>query len=329
MSDIVSRHDKYVEQLRRQYRDDGFEELNPQEIHSQLGIGYEPDLVLKRGDNVFVFEVKNTFAPIDSGHLRQIKDMVESKPGWHFLFFTIPEQRPNAADEDAIAQANTSLSVSQGISHSYPSMAAVTLWISLETAMRQLLTTHGERPPYGTSGLSLARRLRDLGELDDDEFREIVELAEMRNRAAHGYTLSSEQTVPNNAFVLAEDLLRRAGALQKSTDDEKLLEALSSLKRGETLVLPASELNRKFGAGRPSDLKNKSAKEPGLEHRHRDTTSEINKKYGDTLISTLRKTYGADFAKGLRGESKLSDVLHRLDKISLDKLAQRSRSQSS
>jgi hypothetical protein len=64
------------------------------------------------------------------------------------------------------------------------------------------------------------------------------------------------------------------------------------------------------------------AQQPGLDGRHRDKNGEISKKHGNALISTLRQTYGANFAQGIDGGVKLSDVLHRLDEPSLSKLIQ-------
>ena len=46
----------------------------------------------------------------------------------------------------------------------------------------------------------------------------------------------------------------------------------------------------------------------------------IGRKHGNTLIRTLRRTYGAHFAKGCRGDEKLRDVLHKMDEPSLKKL---------
>jgi len=63
-------------------------------------------------------------------------------------------------------------------------------------------------------------------------------------------------------------------------------------------------------------------KEPGLDGRHRDKNGEISKKHGNTLISTLRQTYGAGFAPGRSGDEKLRDVLHDLDEPSLTHLIQ-------
>jgi hypothetical protein len=54
--------------------------------------------------------------------------------------------------------------------------------------------------------------------------------------------------------------------------------------------------------------------------RHRDKNGKISRKHGNTLIRTLRKHYGADFAKGCSDNEKLSDVLHKLDEPSLSQL---------
>jgi len=50
-------------------------------------------------------------------------------------------------------------------------------------------------------------------------------------------------------------------------------------------------------------------KENGLDSRHRDLNGEIRQKNGNTRVETLRKTYGADFAKGHHGDTRLDTVL--------------------
>ena len=50
-------------------------------------------------------------------------------------------------------------------------------------------------------------------------------------------------------------------------------------------------------------------KQPGLDGRHRDKTGEIHEKMGNTRISTLRKTYGEDFAEDWRSDKKLENLL--------------------
>jgi hypothetical protein len=61
-------------------------------------------------------------------------------------------------------------------------------------------------------------------------------------------------------------------------------------------------------------------KQPGLGEHHRDKNGEISRKHGNTLIGTLRRTHGPDFAEGFKETDKLADVLHALDEPSLSKL---------
>lgn len=48
----------------------------------------------------------------------------------------------------------------------------------------------------------------------------------------------------------------------------------------------------------------------GLDDRCRDRDGEIRHKRSDTLVGTLRETYGQDFAKGYRSDAKLRTVLN-------------------
>ena len=53
---------------------------------------------------------------------------------------------------------------------------------------------------------------------------------------------------------------------------------------------------------------------------YRDKGGEIGRKYGDTLIGTLRMSYGSGFAPRCTKDDKLSGVLAKLDERSLSKL---------
>ena len=61
-------------------------------------------------------------------------------------------------------------------------------------------------------------------------------------------------------------------------------------------------------------------KQPGLDNRHRDKDGEISRKHGNTLVATLRQTYGQNFAPGVAGNVRLSTVLRQLDEPSLSQL---------
>jgi hypothetical protein len=58
-------------------------------------------------------------------------------------------------------------------------------------------------------------------------------------------------------------------------------------------------------------------RQPGLDGRHRDSDGEIRRKNGNTRIDSLRETYGASFAEGLRANMKLETLLERVGAKSL------------
>lgn len=55
-------------------------------------------------------------------------------------------------------------------------------------------------------------------------------------------------------------------------------------------------------------------KQPGLDGRHRDETGRISEKHGNTLVGTLRETYGPDFLPGVRSDAKLETIRDRTGK---------------
>jgi hypothetical protein len=68
--------------------------------------------------------------------------------------------------------------------------------------------------------------------------------------------------------------------------------------------------------------KNNKQCKAGLDDRCRDRDGEIRQKRGDTLVSTLRKTYGDDFAPGVRGDMRLNTLRKRSGGESLSKILQ-------
>lgn len=58
----------------------------------------------------------------------------------------------------------------------------------------------------------------------------------------------------------------------------------------------------------------------GLDDRCRDLDGEIRHKRGDTLVRTLRKTYGPEFAPGVRGDMRLDALRERTGSTSLSRI---------
>src|SRR5271163_4204677 len=63
--------------------------------------------------------------------------------------------------------------------------------------------------------------------------------------------------------------------------------------------------------------------ETGLDNRCRDNDGEIRHKRSDTLVRTLRDTYGDEFAKGYRSDAQLGTVLKGENADTLSELLKR------
>jgi hypothetical protein len=66
--------------------------------------------------------------------------------------------------------------------------------------------------------------------------------------------------------------------------------------------------------------KNGNSCRTGLDGRCRDLDGEIRQKRGDTLVRTLRETYGPDFAPGVRGDMRLDTLRERAGGASLSQI---------
>jgi hypothetical protein len=63
-----------------------------------------------------------------------------------------------------------------------------------------------------------------------------------------------------------------------------------------------------------------SVSKAGLDNQHRNKDGEISRKYGNTLVRTLRKIYGQGFAAGYPETTQLSEVILQLNETSLSQL---------
>ena len=73
-------------------------------------------------------------------------------------------------------------------------------------------------------------------------------------------------------------------------------------------------------------MANESKHHPlGLDGRTRDDDGEIRQKRGDTLVRTLRRTYGPDFAPGVRSDMRLDTLRERFGDESLSQMVKATR----
>lgn len=86
------------------------------------------------------------------------------------------------------------------------------------------------------------------------------------------------------------------------------------------MQLPINSFGSTVSPGAQTPYRERHMKETGLDGRHRDKDGAISKKYGNTMVGTLRKIYGKGFAAGYPDTTTLGEVLLQLNETSLSQL---------
>jgi REase_AHJR-like len=208
MTAQVSAEREFAAALTKEFTEEGYEQLVPRP--ADLPHGYMPDLMFTKGDEVVVVELKAPEDYRDLHDLRLLKSTIENKPNWHFRLYVVPPQGEQEIlddnpDVDELIETADRLNREKQFE-----AASVVLWIALETSLRVLLTSRQDRPNPGVSGVSMARRLRADGDLDDTDLDLIYIASQVRNRAAHGYRLEPRRALEPELLNLARTLAGKA-----------------------------------------------------------------------------------------------------------------------
>jgi len=204
---------EFIEHLADEYLEEGFQALDPAMLRNELPSGYTPDLILKRGDETVIVEVKSREEHRSLEQIRVVKQAIERKPNWTFKLYVVPRSEAPPSPVDNLEDIKKFLSRAKQTNRSNEFEAAsVMLWMAVEVALRTLLTNRQSRPNLGVSGMSMARSLLGLGELDADELKIIEQAWRTRNLAVHGFRLAPRSPLAPELIALAERLAKKAKA---------------------------------------------------------------------------------------------------------------------
>jgi len=186
----------YLAELVRTYQQRGYQVYyGPGEAAAHIPFdlgGYRPDLLVEKGDEHLLIEVRSEQSPFSIDRFQDLTLMVRQHPGWRFLVATPNGQHPaqllgvtdellswQAAQQQA---ATAQLLLSQG----QPAAAVLVAWAGLEALLRR----HAEQvalPIDRQSSRTLLNYLYSQGEISIPQYDQALELSALRNRLAHGY----------------------------------------------------------------------------------------------------------------------------------------------
>ncbi|MGH6906011.1 MAG: hypothetical protein ACREIR_25100 [Geminicoccaceae bacterium] len=186
---MASAATRRVEQIAQEYKDKGYEVLVEPEAPQLPGslAGFRPDLVVRRGDDVVVIEVKSR-ASLGDRRLQELAEAVRRQPGWRFeLVLLRPEPGPPGTTEWTADDVADGLRQVETLLRSGHQTAAILLvWSAAEATLR--LLAHGERlaldredAPY------LLKLLASRAVITREQHDLLWDILELRNAVAHGH----------------------------------------------------------------------------------------------------------------------------------------------
>ena len=175
----------------QEYRDKGYDVSTDAPL--DFLPGFRADLVVRKGDQAKVIEVKTRSSLAADRRIRQLAEILDSKPGWTFELIMVGE--PENRDAPAGAFVLDPESILHRIEQAEkipdfgpPEAAFILAWSACEAALRALVAAEGVSKPDITSATYIINQARYLGIISKDDYLNLTHLQKYRNAITHGFT---------------------------------------------------------------------------------------------------------------------------------------------
>lgn len=186
-------HDKKITSLVDDYLQQGFtviKDPTADSIPFDLG-GYQPDLIVKKGDTKLIIEVKTKASRVSVEKFQSLAQEISKHEGWRFLLVTL-EDAESSKTPTSVKELPTwpqleakLLQVQTLITEGLIEPATLYLWSIFEATLRKRAIAQSipiERLPAPM----LIKHMYSQGEISVNDVDTLLEFMGSRNRLAHG-----------------------------------------------------------------------------------------------------------------------------------------------
>lgn len=209
-----------IRTLAEEYRGRGYEVIetpSPEQLPDFLA-GYHPDLLIQKGDETIVAQVKSRSSLAKEPQIRELARLLHAKPNWNFELVVVGKEEQLSAPEGARPferedilrgiEAAESL-IEQGISEA----ALLLAWSTLEASVRLLTEAEGivlER----LAPLYILKQAVVHGVISRDEYNFLTNVMKYRNALVHGFkTIDFDPALVKELISTTKRLLQSTTAL--------------------------------------------------------------------------------------------------------------------
>jgi REase_AHJR-like len=215
----TSRERQRARIIAEEYRSKGYEVIeqpSPEQLPEFLA-GYQPDVLVQRGDEAIIVEVKSRSSLAKDSRITEMARLVQREPHWNFELVLVGEEEQLNAPEEARPFERDD--IIQGIEVAERLVAAqfwaaalLQAWSTLEATLRLLSEEEGlvlER----LTPLSVLTQATNNGIISRDDYRFLTKVMKYRNALAHGFKPIEFDP------ILVGELINTTKRLLQSTDE--------------------------------------------------------------------------------------------------------------
>jgi hypothetical protein len=211
----TSRERQRARAIAEEYRSKGYEVIeqpSPEQL-SEFLAGYQPDILVQRGDEAIVVEVKFRSSLTKDPRITEMARLVQKEPHWNFeLVLVGEEEQLNVPDgvrpfeRDDIIQGLEA--AERLLAAEFLAAALLQAWSTLEATLRLLSQEEGF-VLEGFTPLSVLTQATSNGVISRDDYSFLAKVMKYRNALAHGFKpIDFDPTLVEELIRITKHLLR-------------------------------------------------------------------------------------------------------------------------
>jgi hypothetical protein len=189
----TSREKQRARAIAEEYRSKGYEVIeqpSPEQLPEFLA-GYRPDVLVQRGDEAIIVEVKSRSSLTKDSRITEMARLVQTEPHWNFELVLVGEEEqlniPEGAhpfERDDIQQGLEA--AERLLAAEFLAAALLQAWSTLEATLRLLSEEEGF-VIEGFTPLSILTQATSNGVISRDDYSFLAKVMKYRNALAHGF----------------------------------------------------------------------------------------------------------------------------------------------
>jgi hypothetical protein len=203
-----------------EYRSKGYEVLRDAAL--DFLPGYRVDLLVRKGNEVKVIEVKTRSSLAADPKIAQLARLIETRPGWDFELLLVAEPEKVASPDGARAFDKTKISsrleeARKSLDAGLAEAAFLLAWSACEAVIRELLTYEGvSNDTITKTGFVLDQGVFH-GVLSRNEYDTLTRFGKYRNAIVHGFGIDDfNGELVRDLIKTVERIVRSATLVDRS-----------------------------------------------------------------------------------------------------------------